>query len=52
MRKLLLDDVCEVVKLRMTAYMSAGGGRTLDCRPERLDGFVPAVAKGTWRPGP
>ncbi len=50
--QLMFDDGLEVVKLLMTAYMSAERGRTLDCPPERLDGFVPAVAKGTWRPGP
>ena len=40
----------EVVELLMTAYMSAEQGRTLPFRPEGLDTFVPAVAKGTWNP--
>jgi hypothetical protein len=34
----------------MTAYMSAEQGRTLEFRPPGLETFVPAVAKGTWRP--
>jgi hypothetical protein len=34
----------------MTAYMSAEQGRTLPWRPEGLDAFVPAVARGDWRP--
>jgi len=49
---LTFDDGLEVVKLLMTAYMSAEEGRTVDFPPAGLDGFVPAVAKGTWRPGP
>jgi predicted dehydrogenase len=50
--QLTFDDGLEVVKLLMTAYMSAEQGRTLDFPPERLEAFVPAVAKGTWQPGP
>jgi hypothetical protein len=34
----------------MTAYMSAEQGRTLAFPPAGLDAFVPAVAKGTWKP--
>ena len=45
---LTFDDAVEVVELLMTAYMSAEQGRTLSFRPEGLDAFVPAVAKGTW----
>jgi predicted dehydrogenase len=45
---LTLDDAVEVVELLMSAYMSAEQGRTLEFRPDGLDGFVPAVAKGTW----
>lgn len=37
----------EVVELLMMAYMSAEQGRTIDYRPEDLDSFVPAVARGT-----
>jgi predicted dehydrogenase len=44
------DDGVEVVKLLMTAYMSAEQGRTLAFPPPGLDTFVPQVAKGTWRP--
>ena len=45
---LTFDDGVEVVELLMTAYMSAEQGRTLSFRPDGLDAFVPAVAKGTW----
>ena len=47
---LTFDDGLEVVKVLMTAYMSAEQGRTLDFPPAGLDTFVPAVAKGTWKP--
>ena len=43
------DDGLEVVKLLMTAYMSAEQGRTLPFPPLELDAFIPQVAKGTWR---
>ena len=43
------DDGVEVVELLMTAYMSAEQGRTLPFRPDGLDAFVPAVARGTWK---
>ena len=43
------DDGVEVVELLMTAYMSAELGRTLPFRPDGLDAFVPAVARGTWK---
>ena len=49
---LTFDDGVEVVELLMTAYMSAEQGRTLPFRPEGLDAFVPAVARGTWKGGP
>ena len=45
---LTFDDGVEVVELLMTAYMSAERERTLSFRPDGLDAFVPAVAKGTW----
>ena len=48
--ELTFDDGVEVVKLLMTAYMSAEQGKTLEFPPGRLETFVPAVAKGTWRP--
>ena len=44
------DDGLEVVKVLMAAYQSAEEGKTLEFPPRGLDGFVPAVAKGTWRP--
>jgi hypothetical protein len=34
----------------MTAHRSAEEGRTLEFPPPGLDDFVPAVAKGTWKP--
>ena len=48
--ELTFDDGLEVVELLMTAYMSAEQGRTLKFRPPGLDKFVPAVARGAWRP--
>jgi predicted dehydrogenase len=48
--RLTFDDGLEVVKLLMAAYQSAEEGRTLDFPPPGIDEFVPAVAKGTWRP--
>ena len=46
---LTFADGVEVVELLMTAYMSAEQGRTLPFRPEGLDSFVPAVARGAWK---
>ncbi len=40
----------EVVELLMSAYMSAEQERSLDWKPEGLERFVPAVARGDWRP--
>src|SRR5437899_4089372 len=48
--ELTFDDGVEVVKLLMTAYQSAEQGRTLEFPPKGLETFVPAVAKGTWKP--
>ena len=48
--QLTFDDGLEVVKLLMTAYMSAEQGKTLRFPPKDLETFVPAVAKGTWKP--
>ena len=42
------DDGVEVVELLMSAYMSAEQGQTLSLRPDGLDSFVPAVARGAW----
>ncbi len=47
---LTFDDGVEVMEILMTSYMSAEQGRTLPFRPDGLDEFVPAVAKGEWRP--
>lgn len=47
---LTFDDGLRVVKVLMTAYMSAEQGRTLDFPGPGIDTFVPAVAKGTWHP--
>src|SRR5438105_7561689 len=47
---LTFDDGFEVVKILMAAYMSAEKGQTLEFPPQGLESFVPAVAKGTWRP--
>jgi len=47
---LTFDDGLEIVKILMTAYQSAEQGKTLDFPPPGLDTFVPAVAKGTWKP--
>jgi predicted dehydrogenase len=46
--KLTFDDGVEVVKLLMTAYMSAEQGKTLDFPPRGLAKFTPAVARGEW----
>src|SRR5213593_4611379 len=48
--KLTFDDGLDVVRVLMTAYQSAEQGKTLDFPPQGLDDFVPAVAKGTWKP--
>jgi predicted dehydrogenase len=47
---LTFDDGVEVMRILMTAYMSAARGRTLNFPPRGLDSFVPDVAKGKWKP--
>jgi predicted dehydrogenase len=47
---LTFDDGLEVVQLLMAAYMSAEQGKTLSFPPPGLDEFIPAVARGEWRP--
>src|SRR5205809_1967083 len=47
---LTFDDGFQVVQVLMTAYMSAEQGKTLEFPPKGIDSFVPAVAKGTWKP--
>ena len=48
--QLTFDDGLEVVKLLMAAYQSAEQGKTLAFPPRGLDEFVPAVARGKWKP--
>lgn len=43
-------DGLEVSELLMTAYMSAEQGRVLEFPPKDLGSFIPAVARGTWKP--
>jgi predicted dehydrogenase len=40
----------QVTELLMAAYMSAEEERVLAFRPNGLDSFVPAVARGAWKP--
>jgi predicted dehydrogenase len=40
----------DVTRLLMACYMSAEQERTLEFPPPDLDRFVPAVARGTWKP--
>lgn len=39
-----------VTELLMAAYLSAEQERVVAWRPEGLDTFVPAVARGAWKP--
>jgi predicted dehydrogenase len=48
--RLTFEDGLEVVSLLMAAYQSAEERRTVDFPPPGLDSFVPAVARGQWRP--
>jgi len=47
---LTFHDGLEVVRLLMTAYQSAEQERSLRFPQDDLDAFVPAVARGTWKP--
>jgi predicted dehydrogenase len=40
----------DVTRLLMACYMSAEQERVIDYPPADLDTFVPAVARGTWKP--
>jgi predicted dehydrogenase len=40
----------EVVQMLMTAYKSAEEGKTIEYPPKGIDSFVPAVARGEWKP--
>ncbi len=44
------DDGVNVTELLMTAYMSAEQEKTIPFPPPDLATFVPAVARGEWRP--
>ena len=48
--RLTFDDGLDVVRVLMTAYQSAEQGKTLDFPPKDIDSFIPAVAKGEWKP--
>jgi predicted dehydrogenase len=43
-------DGLQVSELLMTAYMSAEQGRVVEFPPKELERFVPAVARGAWKP--
>jgi predicted dehydrogenase len=43
-------DGLEVTELLMTAYMSAEQERVIEFKPADLDTFIPAVARGAWKP--
>jgi predicted dehydrogenase len=47
---LTLEDGLEVVKVLMSAYLSAEQEKTVRFPPRGLDSFVPAVARGRWNP--
>jgi predicted dehydrogenase len=44
------DDGLDVIRILMAAYQSAEQGKSLAFPPSGLDRFVPAVAKGAWKP--
>lgn len=44
------DDGYEVVRILMSAYMSAEQSKTVSFPPRGLEKFVPAVARGEWKP--
>jgi predicted dehydrogenase len=43
-------DGLEVTQLLMTAYKSAEEERTIAFDPKAIQDFIPAVARGTWKP--
>jgi predicted dehydrogenase len=47
---LTFEDGLEVVELLMAAYQSAEESRTLEFPPPNQAEFVPAVARGKWKP--
>ena len=48
--RLTFDDGVDVVEMLMTAYRSAEEERTLSLPSAGIREFVPAVARGAWRP--
>ena len=44
------DDGLDVVRILMTAYKSAELGKTLTFPQKEIETFVPAVARGSWKP--
>ena len=48
--RLTFHDGVEVVQMLMAAYQSAEQGKTVEFPPRGLDKFVPAVARGEWKP--
>lgn len=48
--RLTWEDGLDVVRLLMAGYQSAEQGKTITFPPRGVDAFVPAVAKGTWKP--
>jgi len=47
---LTFQDGLDVVKVLMSAYMSAEQEKTVHFPPRGLESFVPAVARGRWNP--
>jgi predicted dehydrogenase len=47
---LTLEDGLDVVKVLMSAYLSAEQEKTVPFPPRGLESFVPAVARGRWNP--
>jgi predicted dehydrogenase len=47
---LTLEDGLDVVKVLMSAYLSAEQEKTVRFPPRGLESFVPAVARGRWKP--
>jgi predicted dehydrogenase len=43
-------DGLEVTQLLMTAYKSAEEERSIAFDPKAIEDFIPAVARGTWKP--
>lgn len=43
-------DGLEVTQLLMTAYKSAEEERTIAFDPKEIENFIPAVARGVWKP--